>query len=76
MLESEELGRMGLSPAAASQAVAVVLRTLTRRCRRCRCHRCPSRAGGKRGEGGAELLKWVRHRGALPDWSPATGPGL
>ena len=76
MLESEELGNMGLSPATSSQAVAAVLRTLTRGCRRCRCCQRLSGAGGERGKGGAELLKWVRHRGARPGWSPATTPGL
>lgn len=80
MLEREELGRTGLSPAAASQAVAAVLRTLTRGCRCCRCHRCLSRAGGKRGEGGAELLKWVRQWGSSRlvsshrSWPPTDAP--
>jgi len=61
MLESEELGDTSLFPVPSSQAVAMVLRTL----RHCRCHQCLSRADGERGEGGAELLRWVRHRAGL-----------
>lgn len=50
MLESEERGDTGLFPAACSQAVAVVLKTLTHGCRCCQCCQCLSRAVGEHGK--------------------------